>query len=268
MKGFLRSQCLCNITNSTGSVMLLNFANVRSDALPQPGNLALRVLIADIDRREERICETSQSRFDSVSSGDGQNQYCLLCASYASASMVDFKDASIQSVPSVTWCNGLCSFLCIYFPLKPIVGFSKFISISSTSPRKKHPPPHFVYAEQDRNSSPSTIKEKRRTQSLSLSLSREIQATVAKDQSKEREKELLFIREIPVLPQPCDLDESVNNAPWYIASGGQPFTLWTTVSGVPGFDYAKNNAILGLMQYVEHRIEPEEFIATKYASIP
>jgi len=53
---------------------------------------------------------------------------------------------------------------------------------------------------------------------------------------------------------------SVNDAPWYIAGGNQPFSLGPTVSGVPGFDDAKHNALLALMQWVEHGI------ATKYVN--
>ncbi len=59
---------------------------------------------------------------------------------------------------------------------------------------------------------------------------------------------------------------SVNDAPWYIAGGNQPFALGPTVSGVPGFDDAKHNALLALMQWVEHGIAPEEIIATKYVN--
>lgn len=59
---------------------------------------------------------------------------------------------------------------------------------------------------------------------------------------------------------------SVNDAPWYIAGGGQPFVLGPTVSGVPGFDDAKHNALLALMEWVEQGIAPEEIIATKYVN--
>lgn len=59
---------------------------------------------------------------------------------------------------------------------------------------------------------------------------------------------------------------SVNDAPWYIAGGGQPFPLGPTVSGVTGFNDAKHNALLALMQWVEHGTAPEEIIATKYVN--
>jgi feruloyl esterase len=57
---------------------------------------------------------------------------------------------------------------------------------------------------------------------------------------------------------------SVGDAPWYIAGGGQPFTLGPTVHGVPGFEDPKHDALLALMQWVERGIEPEEIIATKF----
>ena len=59
---------------------------------------------------------------------------------------------------------------------------------------------------------------------------------------------------------------SVGDAPWYIAGGGQPFTLGATVHGVPGFEDPKHDALLALMQWVEHGVAPEEIVATKYVN--
>ena len=59
---------------------------------------------------------------------------------------------------------------------------------------------------------------------------------------------------------------SVGDAPWYIAGGGQPFTLGPTVHGVPGYEDPKHDALLALMQWVEHGVAPEEIIATKYVN--
>lgn len=59
---------------------------------------------------------------------------------------------------------------------------------------------------------------------------------------------------------------SVGDAPWYIGGGGQPFTLGTTVHGVPGFEDSKHDALLALMQWVEHDIAPQEIVATKYVN--
>ena len=59
---------------------------------------------------------------------------------------------------------------------------------------------------------------------------------------------------------------SAVDAPWYIAGGNQPFSLGPTVHGVPGFEDPKHDALLALMQWVEHGIAPDEIVATKYVN--
>ncbi|TVY75617.1 putative feruloyl esterase B-1, partial [Lachnellula suecica] len=55
---------------------------------------------------------------------------------------------------------------------------------------------------------------------------------------------------------------SVNDAPWYIAGGNQPFALGAATTGVPGFNDARHDAMLALMQWVEQGVAPEEIVAT------
>lgn len=59
---------------------------------------------------------------------------------------------------------------------------------------------------------------------------------------------------------------SVHDAPWYFAGGGQAFGLGPTVASVPGYEDARHDVLLALMQWVEHGIAPEEIVATKFVN--
>jgi feruloyl esterase len=54
------------------------------------------------------------------------------------------------------------------------------------------------------------------------------------------------------------------DAPWYIASGGQPFELGPEVWSVPGYSDAKHDALLALLEWRENGTAPESIIATKF----
>ncbi|KAF2718163.1 putative ferulic acid Esterase/Feruloyl esterase [Polychaeton citri CBS 116435] len=55
-----------------------------------------------------------------------------------------------------------------------------------------------------------------------------------------------------------------SNAPWYIAGPNQAGLLDTSLHSVPGFCDAKHDALVALMNWVEHDHAPEAIIATKW----
>ncbi|KIX92245.1 uncharacterized protein Z520_11991 [Fonsecaea multimorphosa CBS 102226] len=54
------------------------------------------------------------------------------------------------------------------------------------------------------------------------------------------------------------------NAPYYIASAGQPFALGQDVWSVPGYSDPKHDALLALLEWRENGTAPESIIGTKF----
>lgn len=62
----------------------------------------------------------------------------------------------------------------------------------------------------------------------------------------------------------CSGTPTNQNAPWYFAGPSQAGSLSTSLHSVPGFNDARHDVLLAMMNWVENNTAPEYIVGTKW----